>query len=219
MSGRSKKNRSAAILVTAGPTREKIDPVRFISNYSTGTFGYEIASEAARRGLRVTLVSGPTLLKAPSGVRLIPVESAEQMHGAVMREARKARCVIMAAAISDWKAVKVARSKLKKRKGPMTLELVPNRDILEELGKRKRCPLVGFALETEDLDNNAVKKLIAKRLDLIVGNRLSRSGRIFGDNKTDILMIDRFGNRRAYKGRTKAELAKIILDKSLGLNI
>lgn len=213
------RNKARPILITAGPTREKIDPVRFISNYSTGTFGYEIASEAARRGMPVTLISGPTLLKPPDRAKFIPVESADDMYRAVIKEARRASCVIMAAAVSDWKVANQAKKKLKKRKGPIALRLVPNRDILEELGKRKTCPLVGFALETENMDNNAVKKLIAKRLDLIVANRHSGSKRVFGDDNTDISIIDRFGNKKAYKSKPKAELAKIILDKALGSNI
>ena len=123
------------ILVTAGPTREKIDPVRFISNYSTGTFGYEIAGEAARRGYDVTLVSGPTCLEVPAGVKRVMVESAIEMRREVRKKSRQAGCVIMAAAVCDWKIRSPSRDKIKRHGGFKKLELEKNPDILQELGK------------------------------------------------------------------------------------
>lgn len=209
------------VLVTAGPTREKIDPVRFISNYSTGTFGYEIAREALRRGCRVTLVSGPTSLAAPQGVKFVGVETAAEMRRAVLKNIKNGDCVIMAAAVSDWRVRRPSAAKIKrKRESERVLELVENPDILREIRKRKApAALVGFALETEGLRGNALKKLKEKNLDMIVANRLGRGSSAFGDKKTDVLMIDRFGRETEAKGRSKRELAKIILDKAFGLGI
>lgn len=210
---------SFSILITAGPTREKIDPVRFISNYSTGTFGYEIAREAVRRRMRVTLVSGPVALEAPQGARVIRVESASQMRSAVMREAKKADCVIMAAAVCDWRPERVSAAKIKKSGRKLNLKLAQNPDILAELGANKKAILVGFALETENLDKNAAKKLKEKNLDIIVANRLNRKANIFGRNSLDILLMDRAGGRLSFRNKGKNELAKIILDKALNFAI
>lgn len=209
-----------SVLVTAGPTREKIDPIRFISNYSTGTFGYEIAREAKARGAKVILISGPTSLPAPQGVRRISVESALEMKRAVDKEFKNCGCIIMAAAVSDWRVKAPASTKIKRLGGKKVLELVENPDILAELGGHKAGKtIVGFALETEDLEKNALKKLKEKRLDLIVANRLDEKGRALGDNKTSVLIIDRFGKKCAVNNKTKKELAKIILDKALSLKI
>lgn len=204
------------VLVTAGPTREKIDPVRFISNYSTGIFGYAIAEEAKNRGHAVTLVSGPTALRKPAGIRFIPVESALDMRRAVLKEFSRSRLVIMAAAVSDWRAKISGESKLKKSRGKKALELVENPDILKELGKRKNGRvLVGFALETENLRKNAIKKLKEKNLDIIIANQLSGKGRAFGNKPVTIIMIDRHGNEETFRRDSKREMAKIILDKAL----
>jgi phosphopantothenoylcysteine decarboxylase/phosphopantothenate--cysteine ligase len=208
-----------SVLVTAGPTREKIDPIRFISNYSTGTFGYEIAGEAARRGYDVTLISGPTCLEVPRRVKLVRVESACEMRREVKKEARRAGCVIMAAAVCDWRVRSPGWKKIKRHRGDKTLKLEENPDILEELGKHKRSVLVGFALETENLEKNALSKLKRKNLDLIVANKLSKRCGLFGAGPTDILMIDRLLRKETHRRKTKKELAKIILDKvsKLGL--
>ena len=184
------------ILVTAGPTREKIDPVRFISNYSTGSFGYKIAEAAHRKKHHVTLVSGPTCLKAPRGVRIIMVESAREMRAAVLREFKKSDCLIMAAAVSDWRVKEEKRAKIKKLKAMRTLKLVENPDILREAAARKgNRVVVGFVLETENLEKNAVKKLKAKSLDLIVAKRLTHDKNVLSDNKTSVLIVDRSGNK------------------------
>lgn len=205
------------ILIGAGPTREKIDPVRFISNYSTGSFGYAIAKEAKRRGLSVTLVSGPTTLEAPAGVKSISVESSLDMRRAILAEFKKADCVVMAAAVVDWRPVYSAKKKIKKS-SKKTIELVENPDILAELGAKKRGKIaIGFALETENLERNALKKLKDKNLDLIVANRLSKRSNVFGDRPIDVVMVDRFGNRTRIHNRSKRELAKIILEKALKL--
>lgn len=203
------------ILVAAGPTREKIDPVRFISNYSTGTFGYEIARQARRRRFSVTLVSGPTSLKAPPGAKFIPVESSLEMRKAVLAEFTKADCIIMTAAVSDWRPRYCAKRKIKK--GPrQTIELVENPDILTEVGLAKgRRIVVGFALETENLQTNALKKLKDKNMDLIIANKLTEKSNIFGDVMMDVVIVDKYGNRERAHNKSKAELAKIILDKVL----
>jgi phosphopantothenoylcysteine decarboxylase / phosphopantothenate---cysteine ligase len=209
------------VLVTAGPTREKVDPVRFISNYSTGAFGYEIAGEALRRGCRVVLVSGPTLLKPPPGAKFIRIESALDMLRAVKKESVGADYVFMAAAVSDWRPKSYSEKKIKRRdgNGKRSIELVDNPDILKGLGRNKRYVLVGFALETESLEANAVRKLKNKNLDIIVANHLRNGSGPFGNGRTDISIIDRTGVRKAYKRRTKRELAKIILDKAFGFKI
>lgn len=209
-----------SILVTAGPTRERIDPVRFISNYSTGTFGYEIAKEARRRGLRTTLISGPTFLEAPRGVKMVRIESAADMRAAVRREFKKRDCLIMAAAVSDWRVDKAAAKKIKRGVRPVLARLVPNPDIVREACRGKGGKIVvGFALETGNLAKNAAKKLKEKNLDLIVANRLGDRADVFGGGRKEILIIDRAGERRSYKNKTKTALAKIILDKVLAFNI
>jgi len=207
------------ILVTAGPTREKIDSVRFISNYSTGTFGYEIAREARRRGFGVTLVSGPTALKAPAGVKIVRVETADQMRRAVLERSKNVDCIIMAAAVCDWKVKKAFRKKIKRGEGKIILELEENPDILKELGEKKSCVLVGFALETEDIEKNALKKLRKKNLDIIIVNKLLGNNKLFGSNNIDIIAIDRFGQRARFHKKPKKMLAKIILDKALNFTI
>lgn len=212
--------RNESILITAGPTREKIDPVRFISNYSTGTFGYEIAKEAKRRGLRVTLISGPTCLKAPAGVKTIAIESAVDMFKAVMKEYAKHKYVIMAAAVSDWRVRFPSQGKIKRRGRGRTLYLVENPDILAEIGRKKDGVVAGFALETEALEKNAAEKLRKKNADIIIANRLSRKKDVFGARAPmDVLMLDRRGEVSVFRRKTKRELAKIILDKVLNFNI
>ena len=207
------------ILVTAGPTREKIDPVRYISNYSTGRIGYEIASAAKSRGLCVTLISGPTLLAAPKGVKFVSVESADDMRAAVLKFVKRADCVIMTAAVADWRPKYSAKRKMKKP-GARTIELVENPDILAEIGRlKKKRVMVGFALETENLEKNALKKLKDKNLDIIVANRLTSKRSVFGDQALDVVTIDRFGNRTRIFNKDKSKLAKIILDKALKFRI
>lgn len=209
----------ASVLVTAGPTREPIDPVRFISNRSTGTFGYALAREARRRGCRTTLVSGPVALAAPSGVRRIMVETAHDMDRAVRREFPRHTCLIMAAAVADWRMARPGTAKLKAKNG-LVLRLVPNPDIVKAACKGKKDRIVaGFALETGDLAANAARKLKEKNLDLIIANRTGRGASAFGEGLKDVTILDRRGGCTRYRGRTKAALAKIILDKVLTFNI
>jgi phosphopantothenoylcysteine decarboxylase / phosphopantothenate---cysteine ligase len=214
------KRKKLRILVTAGPTREKLDPVRFISNYSTGTFGYAIANEAKKRGHKVTLISGPVALEKPKGIEFVGVESALEMMRAVLKEAKKADCVIMAAAVSDWRPLLEQKEKIKKGPASISLKFVKNPDILKELGRRKGGRvLAGFALETEDLLKNAKKKLKEKNLDLIIANRLSPASDVFGNSAAKITIIDRFGAKDNVPAGPKARIAKIILDKVLACNI
>jgi len=208
--------------VTAGPTREKIDPVRFISNYSTGHVGYEIAQEAGSRGHSVVLVSGPTCLERPRHVRrMIFTECARDMRRTVLREFASSDALIMAAAVCDWRPREAKRRKLKRedytarqRDGRTFLELVENPDILLEAGRGKGARVVvGFALESEDLIANAREKLEHKNLDLIIANRLSRKKSVFGQREVDFVIIDKGGHLSRYHNLSKCGIARRIIDK------
>src|SRR5258708_16416437 len=171
--GASQDLAGETVLITAGPTREKIDPVRYLTNRSSGRMGYAMAEAALRRGARVLLVSGPTALTPPGAAELTRVESAEQMRDTVLNLLPQTTIVIKTAAVSDYRAKSVAGQKLK-RKGPMTLELEPTADILKEISARKQSQIVvGFAAETENVLENARQKLAAKHLDAIVVNDVS----------------------------------------------
>jgi phosphopantothenoylcysteine decarboxylase / phosphopantothenate---cysteine ligase len=206
------------VLVTAGPTVEDIDPVRFVSNRSSGRMGYRLAEAARDRGAHVVLVSGPTALAAPSGVELVAVRSAEQMAAAVEVHAASATVVVMAAAVSDYRPAQAAPRKVKKGDGGTTLELVPTPDILRGLGAKKGSRLlVGFAAETDDLLANARAKLAAKNLDLIVGNDVTKDGAGFGGDTNAAVLVDREGREEEVGLSTKRELADRILDRAIAL--
>ncbi len=205
------------ILVTAGPTREAIDPVRYITNRSSGKMGYAIAAAAQRRGGRVTLVSGPVHLTAPAGVNLIGVETASEMRQAVLDAYDTADIVIKAAAVADYRPVQAAAHKLKKNAGGLTLLLEENADILKELGNKKsRQILVGFAAETDDMLANAQKKLAEKNLDLIVANDVTKPGAGF-DVDTNILTIISRTDCKSLPQMTKYQAAEAVLDAVLNL--
>ncbi|MGB9677522.1 MAG: phosphopantothenoylcysteine decarboxylase, partial [Candidatus Ratteibacteria bacterium] len=159
------------VLISAGPTREYIDPVRFISNSSTGKMGYLIAEYAKKIGFDVILVSGPTYLRPPEGIKLIKVETAREMQKEILKNFPKADILIMSAAVSDWRPYRKFKNKIKRKK-EWILKLVPNPDILKSVAKIKKenQKIVGFALETENIIKNAIKKLKEKKLDLIIGN-------------------------------------------------
>jgi len=177
------------ILVTAGPTREKIDPARYISNRSSGRMGYAVAEAALRRGARVLLVSGPTALTPPGAAEVTRVESAEQMRDAVLDLLPQASIVIKTAAVSDYRAKSASVQKIK-RKGPIALELEPTADILKEISGRKQSQIVvGFAAETENVLENARQKLAAKHLDAIVVNDVSREGIGFDSDRNEVTII------------------------------
>jgi phosphopantothenoylcysteine decarboxylase/phosphopantothenate--cysteine ligase len=206
------------VLVTAGPTIEDIDPVRYVSNRSSGVMGYRLAEAARDRGARVILVSGPTALEAPQGVTRVAVRSAEEMHAAVGAHAGSATVVIAAAAVSDYRPARASASKLKKTDGPMALELVRTPDILKGLGEAKGARLlVGFAAETDDLVANARRKLEAKNLDLIVANDVKAPGAGFGGATNAVVLLRRDGQRRDVPLASKREVAEQILDEVVGL--
>jgi phosphopantothenoylcysteine decarboxylase/phosphopantothenate--cysteine ligase len=203
-----------AVVVTAGPTVEDIDPVRFVSNRSSGRMGYRLAEVARDRGARVTLVSGPTSLLPPSGVDFVPVRSAEQMALAVTEHAKGASIVVMAAAVSDYRPATTSPTKIKKSEGGGQLELVRTPDILRALGETKGDRvLVGFAAETDDVVGNARKKLAAKRLDLIVANDVGRAGSGFAGEANAAVLIDAGGGEVEVPLVSKRELAERIWDR------
>jgi phosphopantothenoylcysteine decarboxylase/phosphopantothenate--cysteine ligase len=203
------------VLITAGPTREELDPVRFLSNYSSGKMGYAIARAARNRGARVLLVSGPTGLSAPCGVEFHPVVSAEQMHKAVMERVERAGIVIKAAAVADYRPAENAREKIKKGQADdLVLRLKRNPDILAELGRVKgERTLVGFAAETGDLIENARKKLAEKNLDLIVANDVTQEGAGFDVDTNIVRFLFRDGTVEELPRLTKDEVARRLLDR------
>jgi len=201
-------------LVTAGPTVEDIDPVRFVSNRSSGRMGYRLAEAARDRGARVVLISGPTALPAPWGVELVAVRSAQEMERAVRERLAAATIVAMAAAVSDYRPASVAPQKIKKRDGDARLELVRTPDILKALGEAKGGRfVVGFAAETEQLRDNARRKLQDKRLDLIVANDVSGGDQGFGGEANAALLIDAWGGELEVARTSKRELAEVIWDR------
>jgi len=206
------------VLVTAGPTAEDIDAVRFVSNRSSGKMGYRVAEAARDRGAKVVLVSGPTSLRAPRGVLLVAVRSAEEMAAAVQQHAAAAEIVVMAAAVSDYRPASAAPGKVKKTDGPVVLELVRTPDILQSLGAQKgKRILVGFAAETEKVEEYAAGKLRAKNLDLIVANDVSRKDAGFGGDRNAALLIDAAGDTVQVPLMSKRELAERILDRVVEL--
>jgi len=205
-----------SIVVTAGATMEPIDPVRYISNRSSGKMGHAIARAAIRRGASVTLVSGPTALEAPQGVRLCDVKTAEEMKQAVFDSRDGADIIIKAAAVSDYRPLKRADQKIKKGADNMSLELEKNPDILAELGKGKEgygYILVGFAAETEDLLANARKKLERKNLDIIVVNDVTREDAGFEADTNQVKIIYRDGAEEDLPLMTKDDVADHLLDR------
>lgn len=202
------------IVVTAGGTREPIDPVRFMGNLSSGKMGYAIAEEAALRGAAVSLITAPTQLLPPAGADIIQVETAEEMRKEVLKNFEKADVVVKAAAVTDFRPSQVSKSKLKKDEKELVLKLVRNPDILEELGRlKKKQILVGFAAESENLEGNARKKLKAKNLDLVIANDITKPGMGFGEDINEVLIIDKKGEVEKYSPMFKVALARIILDK------
>jgi len=198
------------VLVTAGPTREPIDPVRYIGNRSSGRMGYAIAEAALRRGAKVILVSGPTALKPPASAEVIQVQTAQQMRDAVMAQLDRATIVIKAAAVADF-TVRAAGEKIK-RKGPLTLELEPTTDILAEVGAKKRGRIViGFAAETNDALANARKKLESKSLDAIVLNDVSQPGIGFDSERNAVTILTHSGSETVPE-TSKWEVAHRVLD-------
>jgi phosphopantothenoylcysteine decarboxylase/phosphopantothenate--cysteine ligase len=207
------------LLLTAGPTREAIDPVRYISNHSTGKMGYALAETARDWGAQVTLVSGPVHLKPPHGVQTIAVESAQEMYEAVHQHAAGQDILILAAAVADYTPAHPADQKIKKQGEELNLELRKTPDILRSLGETRRPDqvLVGFALETSNAEANARAKLTGKRLDLIVLNTLEDPGAGFGHDTNRVTVISRDGSAESFPLKSKQAVAQDILRKVISL--
>ena len=206
------------LLITAGPSREPLDPVRFLSNRSSGKMGYALARAAVRRGAEVVLVTGPSALEPPAGVRTIAVTTAAEMREAVINEFASATAVIMAAAVADYRPAVRADQKIKRGKGPIDLRLEPNPDIVRELGQKKAGKLlVGFAAETEALTANAAQKLREKNLDMIVANNVTVENSGFDGDTNVATILDRTGATQSLPLMSKDELADRIYDHFLTL--
>ncbi|HEX7416270.1 MAG TPA: bifunctional phosphopantothenoylcysteine decarboxylase/phosphopantothenate--cysteine ligase CoaBC [Smithellaceae bacterium] len=206
------------ILITAGPTEEPLDPVRFITNLSSGKMGYALARVAHRHGAQVTLITGPTNLSLPSVENIIKVRTAQEMYKAVIENYKKATVIIKAAAVADYRPKVIASEKIKKDDKPRAIELERNQDIIAEIGKNKKnIVLVGFAMETKDLLANAREKLKKKNMDLIVANSLREEGAGFQTDTNKITIIDREGDVQSLPVMTKIEAAEKILEKVAGL--
>ena len=204
------------VMVTAGPTYEKIDPVRFIGNYSSGKMGFAIAEELARRGAEVVLVCGPVNLKTNHpAIRRIDVESAAQMFEVASSEFESCDVAVLSAAVADFTPKDRADQKIKRGKDDLLLELLPTKDIAACLGKMKKTSqiLIGFALETNDEENNALSKMNRKNLDMIVLNSLNDAGAGFGVDTNKITIMDKSGKKIVYELKTKTEVARDIVDQ------
>ncbi|MDE3169589.1 MAG: bifunctional phosphopantothenoylcysteine decarboxylase/phosphopantothenate--cysteine ligase CoaBC [Acidobacteriota bacterium] len=212
------------VLVTAGPTREDLDPVRFLTNRSSGKMGYALAEAAVRRGARVVLVSGPTNLPAPAGADWIPVRSTEEMRGAVREHSAQANVIVMAAAVADYRPAIVHARKMKRAGERIALELEPTPDILAELGRERRenhtAPrsiLVGFAAETEQIAERAREKLARKAADMIAANDVTQEGAGFDGDTNVVTLFLRDGRQIPLPKLSKFEVANRILDQVLDL--
>lgn len=215
LNNKNKDLQGKKIMITAGPTVESIDPVRYITNRSTGKMGYAIAKIAADRGADVTLVSGPTNIEPPANIKkLIKTQSAEDMYNAIIDNFDENQVIIKSAAVADYKPKTYSDKKIKKSNDDLVIELDRNKDIAYELGKIKKDKiLVGFAAETNDLIENAKGKVNKKNLDFIVANDLTEEGAGFGTDTNIVKIIDNEGNINKYPQMKKDEVANIILDK------
>jgi phosphopantothenoylcysteine decarboxylase/phosphopantothenate--cysteine ligase len=202
------------ILVTAGPTQEPFDPVRFISNYSSGKMGYALALAARRRGAAVTLISGPTALAPPPGVEFVPVKTALQMRDAVLAHFQQATVVIKAAAVADYRPAIYEPSKIKKKEGGMNIPLERNPDIISEIaGQKGDRIIVGFSMESDHLLEHAREKIIAKGMDFIVANDVTEAGAGFQGDTNIVRILDKEGTLKEFPLMTKLEVAGVILDR------
>jgi phosphopantothenoylcysteine decarboxylase/phosphopantothenate--cysteine ligase len=201
-------------VVTAGPTREAIDPVRFISNRSSGKMGYAIADAALAAGHEVTLISGPASIHPPAGAKFISITTADELHAAVHRALPGCHVLVMCAAVSDYKPAAFAARKMKKRKTPFALKLIPTRDILASLPKENRRYLVvGFAAETHDLKINAQKKLRAKHCDMIVANDVSRNDSGMESDENEVVIFSRNGESEKISRASKKVIGRELVKK------
>ena len=206
------------VLVTAGPTQEAIDPVRFITNHSTGTMGYALARICMLRGAQVTLVTGPTSLTPPPFVEVVPVVSAQQMYQEVTARSQVQDIVIKAAAVADFRPAQTAEHKIKKDKAGLSIQLESTQDILRQLGSQKKPGqfLCGFAMETQDLEQNALRKLETKQLDLVVANNLKVEGAGFGTGTNVLTLLWKDGKKQLER-MEKQQVAVAILDQIMEL--
>jgi phosphopantothenoylcysteine decarboxylase / phosphopantothenate---cysteine ligase len=203
------------IIITAGPTKEKIDPVRYISNHSTGKMGYAIAEEAQKAGARVLLISGPVSLTPPKGVQLIMVESAQEMYDEVLSRFAEADIVIKSAAVADYRPKTYVDHKIKKQPGEQVIELERTKDILLELGQKKdKQILIGFAAETDHVEEYAQKKLKTKNADMIVANNLHQEGAGFGTDTNIVTFYKKDGSSKCLPKLSKNEVAGKILEEA-----
>ncbi len=204
------------VLITAGPTREQIDPVRFFTNRSSGKMGYALAEVAVSLGAHVTLISGPSNLKQPYGVDFIPVQSAEEMYKAVIEKYNEVDLVIKSAAVADYRPKVTFESKMKKKDGNLSIEMERTTDILKELGKRKSHQvLVGFAAETDDVTRYAKEKMEKKNLDMIVANNVSQQGSGFEGDTNQVFIYGRDGHEMESSLLSKRQVAEIVLKECL----
>jgi len=204
------------VLVTAGPTKEPIDPVRYISNHSSGKMGYAVARAGEYRGADVTLISGPTSRPPVAGVKMVSIESAREMADAVFGQAKNADIIIKVAAVADYHPKSISEHKIKKEEDVLSLTLNKNPDILKELGSGKKDQfLVGFAAETRDLDQNALKKMKEKNLDMIAGNLVGGSSSGFGSETNEVTLYFSDGAKENLPVLTKDEVAHILFDRIL----
>lgn len=206
------------ILITAGPTYEKIDPVRFIGNYSSGKMGFALAEECARRGAEVVLVAGPVSLKVNHpNIKRIDVESAEEMYNASVKEFPRMDAAILCAAVADFRPSEQYSQKVKRGEDLLTISLVPNKDIAASLGKMKKANqlLIGFALETNDEETNALKKMAKKNLDYIVLNSLNDAGAGFKYDTNKVSILRKNGDRTDFGLKSKYEVASDIIDHTM----
>lgn len=213
--GKQEDLKGVKMLITAGPTREPIDPVRYISNHSSGKMGYALASQALNRGAEVVLISGPTNISPPAGLRkFLPVETAEEMRRAVLENFYEAKVIIKAAAVSDFRPKSFSPKKIKKAESDTVMELSRNPDILQELGEKKTNQvLVGFAAETDNLRENALEKLRRKNLDMIVLNDVTQKGAGFGSDTNIVKILHKDGKIEDLPQMLKTEVADAILDR------
>ncbi|MEH7333418.1 bifunctional phosphopantothenoylcysteine decarboxylase/phosphopantothenate--cysteine ligase CoaBC [Neobacillus drentensis] len=206
------------VIVTAGPTREKIDPVRFISNHSSGKMGYALAEEAKKQGAEVILVSGPVQIPAPAGINVVRVESAEEMYDAVLSFYERADIVIKTAAVADYRPKNAFDYKVKKKPGDSNIELERTKDILLELGQRKKHQLlIGFAAETDNVEEYARKKLAAKNADMIVANNVKTEGAGFGTDTNIVTLFKRDGSVATLPMMSKTAVAEKIIEETTSL--
>ena len=209
-----------SVLVTAGPTREAMDPVRFLSNHSTGKMGYAIAESALARGAQVTLITGPVALEPPEGAAVVPVTSACEMRDAVLERLAQTDWIVKAAAVGDYRPAQTAKEKMKKKDGELLVELVRNPDILAEIGERKRSGqlVCGFSMETRDLLENSREKLKKKNCDMMVANNLKTEGAGFAHDTNVATLLFRDGSSEPLTLMQKDVLADIILDRLLAIS-